>query len=186
MKRIFILFVLFASCDLLTTRDPEKPDKPRSNFISPTTPEIVFQNLSNSFGDLVSENYIACFVDESFSDSKYHFIPSSGSVNQFPILSSWDKNSENQYFTNLVSQVSNNSKIILDFTNQEKQVFPDSILMKYNYLLTIPFNNTTNQYKGIGFFTLQLDQRNFWVITKWIDIKVENFLSWSELKGSYY
>jgi len=187
MKRLFLIIVIiFTSCDLLSTRDPEKPDKPRSNFATPTTAEIVFQNMANSFSDKVIENYFACFIDKSFSNSLYKFVPSAGSINQFPVLFDWDLNSERQYFKNLISQVNNSSKIKLEFSQQEKQVFPDSILMKYNYILTVPLSSSTNQYRGISLFTLQYDSRNYWVITKWVDIKSETFLSWSELKGSFY
>lgn len=185
MKKI-ILLLLLVSCDLLTTRDPEKPDKPRANFITPSSPEVVFQNLTNSFNDKVSENYIACFIDKSFLNSEFSFVSSAGSNTQFPILLSWDIFAEKQYFTNLISQVDKNSKINLLLSNEEKQIYPDSIVIKYNYSLSVPTTNSTNNYQGVSLFTLRIDSRNFWVITKWVDIKLENFLSWSELKGNYY
>jgi hypothetical protein len=187
MKRIFILIIiLLSSCDLLTTREPEKPEKPRSNFITPTTPEIVFQNFISSINDKVLENYISCFADKSFLEDNFRFIPSAGSQSQFPILAEWDIISEKQYFTNLISQIDKNSKINLLLLNSEKRVFPDSTIIQYDYTLTIPFTEQQQVYKGVSQFTLRVDARNYWVITKWLDIKSENFLSWSELKGRMY
>jgi len=187
MKKIFFVLIIFLnSCDLLTTRDPELPEKPRSNFITPTTPEIVFQNFINGVNDKVLENYISCFLDKSFLETDYRFVPAAGSINQFPILSEWDINSEKQYFANMISQVDKNTKINLLLLNSEKRVFPDSTLIQYDYTLTIPFINQQQVYKGVSQFTLRVDNRNFWVITKWLDSKSENFLSWSELKGRMY
>ncbi|GAB4143590.1 MAG: hypothetical protein Fur0015_11970 [Ignavibacteriales bacterium] len=187
MKKVFLILVFtMFSCDLLNTRDPEPPEKPRTNFINPTTAEIVFQNFTSSIADKVLENYISCFVDKSFINEDFKFIPSTGSVNQFPILQDWDINSEKQYFTNLISQIEKNQKINLVLSNMEKRVFPDSTLIQYDYFFSVTFPEQTQTYKGVSQFTLRNDSRNFWVITKWLDIKVENFLSWSELKGRMY
>lgn len=187
MKIVFLIFaIMLVSCDLVNTRDPEPPEKPRTNFINPTTPELVFQNFVNSIADKVPENYISCFVDRSFLDNEFKFIPAAGSINQFPVLNEWDINSEKQYFKNLVSQIESNKKINVVLSKMEKRVFADSTIIQYDYFFTLPLAEQLITYKGVSQFTLRNDARNFWVITKWLDIKVENFLSWSELKGRMY
>jgi hypothetical protein len=182
-----IMFFMLLSCDILETRDPEDPTAPRSDFITPTQPSILFLNMKNSFKEKVVENYIQCFVDESFLSDDYEFIPSAGSIAQFTVLSDWSKEAERQYFNNIKSQTRQESQIVLEFENEENQTRADSAIFQYEYFITIPLlEGEASVYSGNVIFTVKLDSRSFWVITKWEDLKKEGFQSWSELKGTYY
>jgi hypothetical protein len=128
-----------------------------------------------------------CFVDESFLNEQFSFIPSAGTIAQFSGLSDWDLNSERQYFNNLKSQTREESQIILELTNEINNTRADSAVFQYEYFLTVPIlNQDPVVYSGSLIFTVKLDSRSNWVITKWEDLKKETFPSWSELKGTYY
>ena len=75
---IFFFILLLTSCDLFDTRDAEPPDETRSNFRQAIEPEIVIENMINSFADKNVQNYLACFVDSSFIQRNFIFSPSSG------------------------------------------------------------------------------------------------------------
>lgn len=188
MKLLLVILLAYVmiSCDLLDTREPEKPDAPRTNFITPTTPDLLFQNLSESLKEKVVENYMSCFVDESFLETKYKFIPSAGSIAQFNILADWDLNSERQYFNNLQSATQTGVPIILQLLNEINQPYGDSAVYQYDYILSIPLEGESVTYQGSAQFNIRVDSRNYWVITEWEDTKKENSPSWSELKGRYY
>ncbi|PKL88583.1 MAG: hypothetical protein CVV23_09500 [Ignavibacteriae bacterium HGW-Ignavibacteriae-2] len=187
-KIILILLVLtLAGCDLLETRDPEKPNAARSDFRTPTQPSILFSNLTNSLKEKVVENYLQCFVDESFLDDNFVFIPSASSGIRLDLFKEWDLESERQYFNNIKSLIPAESQILLKLENEINFTRADSAVYQFDYSLTVPIiNGDQNLFKGSVVFTIKSDRRSNWVITRWEDLKNEEFPSWSDLKGTYY
>lgn len=186
MKRFIIIFIiplLFSSCDLLTTREPEAPDKPRDNFQIATTPEKLIENLQNSFNDKIAENYIMCF-----SQDKFNFSPSAGSLLKYSSLQNWDIKSEDLYFKNMINGVEKNSQISLSFSKDVFNRAVDSVNFTAEYLLNIPFvdNQLPKSFTGTVNFTFVKDSTLQWVITRWQDFKKENQPDWSDLKGRLY
>jgi hypothetical protein len=173
---------------LLTTRDPEEPEKLGANFIPATSPEILFQNLKSSVEEKIIENYLACLVDSSFLRKKFLFIPAVGSVTQYPVLNNWSYSSERQYFNNLKANLGSSSNVVLTFSNIKYTPFGDSANYTVDYSMQINSNNVTlkGNYVGGAIFKIYLDSRNQWVIVDWQDIKKENFQCWSDLKGRIY
>jgi len=96
----FLLILFLVSCDLFTTRTPELPDTAAQTNIAATNPDSLFKNFQTSIEKGILQNYISCFVDTSFLKRKFKFIPSSGSVTQYPILNGWNFDAEKQYFQN--------------------------------------------------------------------------------------
>ena len=186
MKRFIIIFIiplLFSSCDLLTTRVPERPEEPRDNFEFATTPEKLIENLENSFNDKVVENYIICF-----SPDEFRFSPSAGSSLKYSSLQNWDLKSEELYFKNMINSVVKNSEITLEFEGVFVKA-ADSANYSGVYELDVIF--TDNQYPkfytGTVNFTMVKDNSTLqWVIKGWQDFKNENQPDWSDLKGRLY
>jgi len=188
-KVIFILILfLFSGCDVLETRDAELPDTQRKSYLPATTPDILFLNIKNSLKEKILENYMASFVDNSFSPKPFIFIPSSESVASFPGLATWDLQSEQQYFNNLIVGTKDNIPIILDLQNEIKSNMGDSAIYQYDYILSLTPNNEnlSSSYRGNLKFYINLDSRNQWVISRWEDIKVGDNPTWSALKGALY
>jgi hypothetical protein len=185
---ITFLSAFLISCDLLTTRDPEDPDKLGSSNIPATSPQVLLQNLKSSMEEKILENYLACLVDSSFLKKKFQFVPATGSVTQYPVLNIWDLSSERQYFNNLKSNLSQGANISLQFINAVNTPLGDSAIYSLDYTLQITSNNLTfaGQYSGSALLKIFLDSRNQWVIVDWQDIKKENLLCWSDLKGRTY
>lgn len=189
MKKYLIILLLFLiSCDLLTTREPEKPDTQRKSYLPATTPDILFANLKNSFKEKVLENYLSSFVNSSFTQLPFVFIPSSESVSSYPTLTSWDLSAEQQYFNNLIINTKEGIPIILDLQNEIKNTMGDSAVYQYDYILSLtPINeNIQNSYRGNMKIDIYLDSRNQWVISRWEDFKSGDNPTWSELKGRLY
>ena len=187
-KKYLILILMFLfGCDLLSTRDPEEPNTPRSDYLPATTPDILFSNIENSFKEKIIENYMASFVDPAFISIPFIFIPSAGATAVFPNLSDWNIDAERQYFNNLITATIPNVPIILSLENEIKNIFGDSAVYQFDYEISITTNDESipEEYKGSLTFDIFLDSRNQWVISRWKDIKSSENPSWSELKGRF-
>ncbi len=185
MKKYTIIFlVLLFSCDLLDTRDPEPPDMGGETIVAPKEEHILFSNLIYSFREKNLEYYISCFVDASFSDKQFKFIPSTGSIS----AQSWDMESERTYFNNLRVIPGEGIPITLTLSNEIRNPLGDSAVYQYDYSLIVPVygQQESNTYKGTAIFRIYKDSRQQWAIGEWEDIKLDNFMSWSDLKGRYY
>lgn len=186
MKKIIAAFLMFSlvSCDLLTTRDPEQPNTAGNSNIPATSPDILFINFKSSIQNKILENYLACFVDPSFSNRKYKFIAAAGLVSQYPGLIGWNLDSEIQYFKNMKSRSKDGQSITLtlSYVNNTRQ--GDSAVYQYNYSLSFLANDQTisGEYQGSVQFNIYVEN-NLWVIGEWYDSRKDNYPSWSELKG---
>ena len=186
----FLIFIVFlGGCDLLGTRDAEPPEKPRSDYQTAFTPEILLNNLVNSFRDKDVENYLSCLSDSSFTDKIFAFSPSSEALSQFPALGdNWSKTNESQYFNNMKIKVPDELPITLTLSNSSRSNHGDSITYVASYSLNVPVNDGTipTDYQGELIFELVRDSRSVWSIYFWRDIKRSESPSWSELKGRLY
>ena len=183
-KILILLFVMFAvnSCSIFETREPEVPSNSANTFAPATTPDILFENLKAAFKEGVVENYLACLVDNATLNKEFVFQASSTALNKYSALTNWSLNLERLYFTNIVS-LAENKQMILLLENGSGIVQGDSALFSFDYTISVPFE--TNQFEGSAEFTIFLDNRNQWFITRWRDIEKSNKQSWSELKGKY-
>ncbi len=186
---LFILLIPFhLSCDLFMTRDPEDPADRKSNFQSAFVPEIVIENLKYSFEDKNVQNYLACFVDTSFSARSFHFQPSSEALSQYQFLGQgWSLNDEQRYLNSIIASVPTDFPLILSFTDETFSRSGDTVVYSASYSINLPFiQPETSIYQGNVQFNMTNDARSVWVIYYWQDIKLQNNPSWSELKGKYY
>lgn len=187
---IQVLCILFFSgCELFTTRDPELPDQGRSNFQIATEPDIVIENLINSFADKNVQNYRACFVDTSFSPLSFVFQPSSEALSQYQFLGpGWSLNDEERYLKSLIANIPQDVQIVISFSDETFTRSGDNFaVFSASYKINLPFiQPETSVYQGNLQFNMTNDAQSVWVIYFWQDIKLPNFQSWSELKGKYY
>lgn len=188
-KFILIIFVLIScfSCDILTTRDPEKPIQPGTSLEQATIPSILFENIVKSFDKKITENYLNCLADSSLIDSDYKFYPSSTSINNFNVLQNWNRDSERRYFNNLKNNTVSGKPITLTLSNEVANIQGDEAIYQYDYVITLETLSSVQEiYKGNAEFKIKIDRNNVWVITEWTDRSLQGFNCWSDLKGRYY
>jgi len=186
VKIFFLSALLIYSCDIFETRDPEQPDRSRSNYETPSEPQIVIQNLQNAFSDRNSDNYKKNFalgpprVNRIFS-----FVPTSLALSNDPNLwTFWNVESEFQYFQNLVTRVPEGLPIILSLSSENYSPLGDSTIYTAEYSINVPnLTGAPNIYEGSLKFSLITDNQSAWVIYYWEDIS--NDSSWSDLKVEY-
>jgi hypothetical protein len=173
------------SCNLFKTRTPQEPTQSSSNRIPPTDPEIVLQNMIDAFHDKNTENYLYSFSSVSFT-----FEATANAQRNFgSTFLTWDKSSERDYFTSLMSHVQQNSAATLKFDSIN--IVPtaaDSSQGDTNYNLAVPLaeTNVIKNFKGRAQFIFARDQTGWWSIRRWLDIGLNTSDStWSDLKGTF-
>jgi len=185
---ILSISLIVAGCELLSTREPEKPVQPRTSFKPATTIDQLLENLVNAHSEKISDDYFICFADTLYISKEFRFFASSETSLNNPIFEFWGIEKEKQFYSNLISLVRDNSSILVSFTNKQKTQTGDSALVQLAYTISFVLSaaEETSNYSGSSELRLKLDSRNFWVITEWTDYKIRESISWSELKASLY
>ena len=191
MKDLVIIVLLFAAvrCDIFETRDAEPPDQSRSNYQPATSPEILIQNLINSFVDKDVVNYQNTFVT-GLSNRVFTYVPSSTASSRFQNLwPTWNIDAEVQYFNNMKTSVPDDLPVLLSglsLSPESFSIFGDSLKYNSEYFISVPqINSEPLIFQG----SLELSMINVstvWLVYFWKDNAIEDNPSWSDLKGSVY
>ena len=149
----------FISCDLFKTRTPEEPSQQSSNYVPPTDPSIVLQNMVNAFQDGNVGNY-----DQSFSGTSFSFTPSTNAQNKYGIdWAAWNKTQEHTYFKNVLNHF-NNSPVTLTFdpyTPIPNNAYIPTV--ETNYHITLPTESgVIRKFSGQVQYTIIQDQSGNW------------------------
>jgi hypothetical protein len=170
------------SCDLFKTRTPQEPTQVSSNYVPPTDPEKVMQNMINAFHDKNKINYLYSFSDASFV---FEATTKASSVYGSVFLL-WDKSWEGNYFERVMNRLQQNSYVTLTFGTLTTTPFADSTQVETEYQLTVPHTdaNTAKNFNGRAQFLFVRDQSGLWSIRQWLDINLGvSDSTWSDLKG---
>ena len=172
------------SCDLFKTRTPAEPSQQSSNYIPPTDPSLVMQNMTNAFQDGNAVNYA-----KSFSGTSFSFTPSTSAKNKYGIdWTTWNKTQEQQSFEKILNHFSKNSKVVLAFDPFLPTYNNTTSQVETDYHLTLPLDaGVMKKFNGRGQFTLAQDQSGLWYINQWVDLGTSvSDSAWSDLKGIAY
>ena len=189
LKTGLILFLLTLSgCGLFDLRDAESPVESRSNFIPPTSPDIVISNLVSAISERNITNYLQCFVDSNFSEKRFSYVADANSASQYPILRFWTLTNERYYFTNVISSTPNSGTSALFLSDMVINNTSDTAIVDSDYLLRFDHTkqNVSKTLKGQFRLIMAADSRNLWSIYKWIDFrKTPSDTTWSTLKANF-
>lgn len=173
------------SCNL---RDAEAPITSRSTFVPPTSPDLVVINLQFSVIEKDKNNYLACFVDTSYSLRRYTYTPDVVSGIQYPIFGFWNLSNEKTYYTSLLSLTDPVSTSNLFFSNDKLNVSGDTAFFDADYLLRVDHQktNVAKTLKGKIRLVLGSDSRNLWSIHRWVDFQsTTSDTTWSVLRANF-
>ena len=189
IKHFIGILLLFFACDsLFSTRDPELPVNPQSNWIQPLSADQVLINLQNAISDRNVENYTRCIVNPLYSSRVYRFdADSEVAANHPDVFQSWDRDKEKIVMQQAVSMVPSDSAFYLAFIEEIQEiVVSDSAIIVRKYRLGLHHTESSlpNVYEGHVEFWLAPDKQGEWSIYRWIDNSVTDCPSWSLLKAS--
>ncbi len=190
MRKYFLILLCFLySCDIFETRSPEEPDQSPVVFLPATSVEVLMQNFLNSVKYKSLQNYSECFI----GDGKFNFIPAQDAFATYQsIFQNWSFTDEQRSFKSIISAVSGENTIFLNFEKSQYQyISPDSIIYTANYEINLPVVQPLNLEKYNGKILLTISQTNdgTYKIVRWSDFQTSNdtiYPSWSILKARYY
>ncbi len=191
MKNLIIILLLFSSvsCDIFETRDAEIPDQSRSNYLPATSPEILIQNLIDSFADKNVVNYQNSFVT-GLSNRVFTFVPSSTALSRFQNLwQTWNIDAEVQYFNNMKTSVPDELPVLLSglsLSPESFSIFGDSLKYNSEYFISVPQSNSEPLIFQGNLELSMINVSTVWLVYFWKDNAIEDNPSWSDLKGSVY
>jgi hypothetical protein len=183
---LIVLFVVSCAKNPFSTRDSEPPTAKAGTFITPTTPQIVLENLRLCYSELVIDNFVQS-LDSDFV-FRYDFLqgaqPDSG----------WgfkqELNLTEKMFNDFNATKSERSLRVTFITQpQQPDVILDStatLVRSYTVTVTDSSSQILNSYQGVVRFEMVESAFNFWAIRGWSDLHLNlDTSSWAELKNAY-
>lgn len=189
MQIVLYVTMLAASCNIFELREAEPPSQSGFQYLPRTFPANVILNLQNSVGQQDVAGYVANFTDSTRSQYSFTFVPSGDAAEIYAsVLRNWTLQQEQSYFQNLVAK----RRQPQSFSNLTL-VPKDSIISgndsrTYSFDYTFTFEHVepgfTQTARGTAHFTLVNDNSE-WTISRWVDLKTTNDLTWSSFKGKF-
>jgi hypothetical protein len=189
MRSVLVLFILWVLCGLLSgcfsTREPDKPQGP-AEFVSPTSPEVLLDNVSKAMGSLNVVNFQRCF-----NANRYKFIPEPTiGGNNVGNFARWTFNDESVVMNNLKNKSvkTPNNKLAFSQITPPSYKAPDSVEYSVSYVLQLNHQDLSyspTEFRGNSNFTIIQQKNNEWVIVQWQDNKNSSFPCWTDLKQHF-
>lgn len=183
--------MIFCSCDLFRTRNPEDPGGGNSTqWVFPSDPSTVLTNLETSFGRRSSVDYMRSFISGEDSDSSFEFVPSQETAAIAPsVFENWDVNRERQFIESLFNSANLplDSLGELDIIEDRKSVIGSEADLSADYEANIGHVREGTPREIAGRMEVHLARENDggWYIQRWIDFKVADKACWSDLKVNF-
>jgi hypothetical protein len=183
------LFVASCAKNPFSTRDSEPPTAAAGTFITPTTPQIVLENLRLCYSELVIGNF-AQSLDSDFV-FKYDFLPGVQADSGWGFKQ--ELNLTEKMFNDFGVTKSERSLRVIFSAQPEQPEQPDVILdstatLVRSYTVTVADSSgqKIGSYQGVARFEMIESAFNFWAIRSWADLHLNlEILSWAELKNAY-
>jgi hypothetical protein len=187
---LLVTAVLFVSCSVFETRNPEAPAQTSANYNPPVNASDVFDNMQFAFQDLNTVNYLKSFSDSATAGRTFQFDPSPQARSQYiGVFLIWTIQSEQQYFDNMRSKIPSGTSASLTFTLNPISIQSDSAQYDADYQLSVPHTQTNipKIFQGRAqFFLIKDPTSSTWSIWHWIDFRdAQNDVGWSDLKGAF-
>ncbi len=186
----FLLFALcIGGCSLFEPREAEPPTQSGAQYEQQTLPHAVISNLQKAIAQKDDLHYIACFTNPARNQRGFTFVPSADAADVYAsVLRNWTHDQELMYFRNLKAKARQPN----GFSNLTLVSKPDSVITtdsrEYGYDYTLTFEHTdttfTTTVRGALRFSL-INDNSEWTISRWVDLKTTNDLTWSSLKGKF-
>lgn len=189
---LFIFSTCLNACNLFTPRDPETPTSSGGQVLwqAPTTPDILFVNLTNAFGSLNPIDYTRSFSPVPTTDNlvgiAFTFFPTPETAAQAAgLFSNWDVFSERRFFENFRNQVAPRTAAAFSLTITERLIVSQQeqqLAVVYRLQATYTNPNLESLCEGQSQLIIKQSEQGFWYIDSWRDFRTETFFTLSELK----
>ena len=180
------LMIVAGTTGCFNERSPKKPED-NTDWLTPTEPSILIENLQKAISTLNLNNYRRCIATDNF---RFKADPTI-TANNLGLFNAWTWDNETQYFNNLTQAAkpvsSNNS---LQFVNTRIiNISSDSLELTADYNLSSYHQDTSFQSvtcAGLLSFQMKRNRQNEWQIAGWQDNKTKSTPCWTELRQHFF
>lgn len=184
---VLLLMILFQSCNLFETREPEAPAAENQWNSFPIHPDSTLNNLKLVYNE---QKYLVKY-EAIFSDD-FVFYFDNLDVEEYGVPVSWQSESEINYLNNLYND-SNIKSVELQLSEIDSE--PDEeyydyleeyyIYREYKLIIDNKSDSLSNEYEGKCVLHLKTNDDHIWKIFEWFDYKEESNWTWGRLKNEY-
>lgn len=165
-------------------REVAPPGTSSSGWISPTSYDILLDNLGRAITQKNTQNYLRCFNRDLLG-----YTPAATLLNdRESVWQSWSITEEQTYFNNLIANVPGTSGGILNLERlEQRDVNADSLIYIGNYVLQVSHSvpDVPKVFRGQVQWEMKLNEFNEWEIQTWVDLETVADSSWSLLKLTF-
>ena len=188
---MIVILVINSCTNPFSVRDAEPPDilNNSDTYEEPHLSETVISNLRYALVQENITNYEKCFVNvNSATAFTYKFLHDQRIEGS--LFNDWTLTDEIQYLSNIINSDTLKS-INLNYSNEESHqqisTHPDSVWTKFDYYLSLTFDDSFFDYKGQSIIKLVKNNQGTWAIYYWEDRPAtDNYEnSWSILKLNF-
>lgn len=180
------LLILAAMTSCFNERSPKKPEE-NTDWLTPTEPSILIENLQKAISTLNLNNYRRCIATENF---RFKADPTL-TANNLGLFNAWTWDNETQYFNNLTqaSKPINPNNSFQLINTRIINISSDSLELTADYNLSIYHQDTSFQsvtFAGLLSFQMKRNRQNEWQIAGWQDNKTKSTPCWTELRQHFF
>lgn len=182
----FYLMIMSVITSCFNERSPKKPEE-NTDWLSPTEPSILIENLQKAISTLNLNNYRRCIASENF---RFKADPTL-TANNLGLFNAWTWDNETQYFNNLTqaSKPINANNSLQLINTRIINISSDSLELTADYNLSIYHQDTSFQsvtFAGLLSFQMKRNRQNEWQIASWQDNKTKSTPCWTELRQHFF
>jgi len=193
MVRVFsIAFFLLAvsSCELFTPREAEPPLDTSDPYAwkPPTAPEIVLENLSNSFPAGKRNFYLDVLKPSQDGGLGFIFVPDPGIASSQPgVFDGWGFTEEENFITKLFESLQEGGFQRLTWEIDQISPIGDTYEVIADYTITLSYKAGNEalpvQLGGQSTITMAQNSDLIYEIVQWEDLNSDTLKCWTEMKA---
>lgn len=186
---ILVIMLVLAGCELFTPRESEPPIDTLDPYawVPPTSPEIVLQNIANSFPAHKINYHLDVLGNSNETGVSFAFFPDQGVATSQPgVFENWGFDEEENFITKLFETLNEDGLQRLEWEVEQLSPIDDRYEIITDYSLTLSYGETDAplppQLKGQATLTLVQNVDLLYEISVWQDLKSDTLPCWSDLK----
>jgi len=186
---ILLLFLLLSGCDLFSPREPEPPLDTSDPYAwkPPTSPEIVLENLSNSFPAHKPNYFLDVLSHDPAGSAAFIFLPDPGVASSQPgVFTVWGYTEEESFVAKLFQALNSEGLQRLSWELDQLSPIDDHYEISADYRISLSYSANETQLPallgGQAILTLIQNTDLLYEVSKWQDLKSDTLSCWTDLK----
>ena len=185
-----VVLLALGSCELFSPREAEPPIDTTDPYAwkPPTTPEIVLENLSNSFPAGKRNFYLDVLKHTQDGTQDFVFVPDPVIATSQPgVFDNWGYEEEENFVTKLFESLQDGGFQRLDWEVDQISPLGDTYEVITDYRMTLSYKSGNEtlpvQLGGQATITMVENSELIYEIVRWEDLNSDTLQCWTEIKA---